>query len=159
MKNLGKLNAAIYRNLQSILNLRLSDTEIRSGQYDFFSVIARHEGLTQKEITENLLVEKSTTAKAVKDLTQKGLIRKVKDQRDGRRELLYLTEKGKELAAKVCAVYKESMGAAFSSLSPEEQIQLRELFSRVLDSAIKDKKRLQCEMNKVGCRIRAKGNG
>lgn len=148
MENLGKLNAAIYRSMQSILNLKLQDTEIRSGQYDFFFVICKRQGLTQKELTEHMFVEKSTTAKAVKDLEKKGFIRRVKDKDDGRRELLYLTDKGRGLEEKVKCIYHESVKHAASTLSPDEDRILLELLTRVLDNLIEEKKALASSLTR-----------
>lgn len=154
MDSLGKLNAAVYRSMQSILNLKLQDTEIRSGQYDFFFVISKKQGLTQKELTEHMFVEKSTTAKAVKDLEKKGFIRKVKDKDDGRRELLYLTEKGRELEEKVKRIYRESVKRAASTLNPEEDRLLRELLTRVLGNLIEEKRDLMSAQSKPAAKSR-----
>lgn len=55
MESIGKLNATIYRSLQSILNFKLEDMPIQSGQHDFFYVISKNEGITQKELSEHLL--------------------------------------------------------------------------------------------------------
>ncbi|NRT31940.1 hypothetical protein B0I68_005545 [Clostridium beijerinckii] len=41
MENISKLNAAIYRNAQSIINSKLIDLNIRSGQHDFLYVISK----------------------------------------------------------------------------------------------------------------------
>ena len=70
MKSISKYNAAIYRNGQSIINYKLKDLDIKSGQHDFFYIISKNEGISQKELSEYLYVGKSTTAKAVKNLVK-----------------------------------------------------------------------------------------
>ncbi len=151
MEAIGKLNAAVYRNMQSILNIKLQDTEIRSGQYDFFFVISNNPGMTQKEVTERMFVEKSTTAKAVKDLEKKGFIRKEKDRHDGRRELLYLTEKGEALKDKVRLIFAEIQEMAERGFAPEEYAQLHALLSTLLDKLIEDKKNMMQACPETGC--------
>ncbi|HFL3174637.1 TPA: MarR family winged helix-turn-helix transcriptional regulator, partial [Clostridioides difficile] len=96
--NVGQVNAAIYRNIQILLSSTLNDLDIKNGQYDFFLVISLREGLSQKELSEHLHISKSTTAKAVKNLTEKGYVIRKKDKEDGRLEHLYLTEKGREIS-------------------------------------------------------------
>ncbi|WP_242841940.1 MarR family winged helix-turn-helix transcriptional regulator [Clostridium beijerinckii] len=87
MDNISNLNAAIYRNAQIIINSKLIDLNIKSGQHDFFHVISKNQGISQKELSEFLYVGKSTTAKAVKNLMKN----------NHRVYRLYLTEKGKEV--------------------------------------------------------------
>ena len=52
MGNIGRFNAAIHRNAQSIINCKLRDLDIRSGQQEFFYVISKNEGISQKELSE-----------------------------------------------------------------------------------------------------------
>ena len=42
MKSISKYNAAIYRNGQSIINYKLKDLDIKSGQHDFFYIISKN---------------------------------------------------------------------------------------------------------------------
>ncbi len=100
MENISKLNAAIYRNAQSIINSKLIDLNIRSGQHDFLYVISKNEGISQKELSEFLYVGKSTTAKAVKNLVENDYVKRIQDENDKRIYRLYLTDAGKKLYLK-----------------------------------------------------------
>lgn len=122
MESIGRYSAAIYRLTQSIFNSKLSALDIGSGQYDFFLVIAKNEGISQKEICEMLYVEKSTTAKAVKYLLAKGYIYNVPVERDKRYSSLYLTDKGREAAGAVKAVFSEILDI-FSKDIPNSAIE------------------------------------
>ncbi len=109
MESIGRYSAAIYRLSQSIFNHKLSGLEISSGQYDFFLAIAKNEGINQKELSASLYVEKSTTAKAVRQLENKGYIYKRQVEKDKRYSSLYLTEKGRKAAAEVKSVFTEML--------------------------------------------------
>lgn len=121
MESIGRYSAAIYRLSQSIFNHKLKDLEISSGQYDFFLVISQHEGINQKELSNRLCVEKSTTAKAVRYLKTKGYIYKKQVEKDKRYSSLYLTEKGKEASVEVESVFSEILDI-FSNEIPESMI-------------------------------------
>lgn len=54
-ESLGKYIAAIHRNSQSIINKKLEDYDIVSGQHDFLYVISNNEGITQKQLQQKLL--------------------------------------------------------------------------------------------------------
>lgn len=117
MESIGRYSAAIYRLSQSIFNNRLKELDISSGQYDFFLVIAKNEGISQKELGDRLYVEKSTTAKAVKHLEAKGYIYKKQVMKDKRYSSLYLTEKGREASATVESVFSEILGVFSKDIS------------------------------------------
>ncbi len=137
-ESIGKLTAAIHRNLQIILNHKLKDISIRSGQHDFFYVISLYEGITQKELSEWLYISKSTTAKAVKNLMDHGYVRKEKDTEDNRYDRLYLTEKGKQISAQMQETFKEVVDITTRNLSPLEIKQTKELLKRILNNVLEE---------------------
>ncbi|MFV0243010.1 MAG: MarR family winged helix-turn-helix transcriptional regulator [Lacrimispora sphenoides] len=143
--NIGKLNAAVYRNLQSILNYKLRDIPIRGGQHDFLYVISKREGITQKELSQELYVDKSTTAKAVKSLVSLGYIRKEPSPDDKRFEKLYLTEKGQEIKEHIQNTFLELVEIATKSLSAKEAEEAVRLLKVILDGLIEEK---QCQLKK-----------
>lgn len=148
-ENIGKLNAAIYRNLQSILNSKLKDISIRSGQHDFFYVISLQEGITQKELSEWLYIGKSTTAKVVKSLISHDYIRKEKDAVDKRFERLYLTEKGRQIAAQIHQTFLEGVEITTRNLSPEEVTQTVTLLKKILINVSEEKERISAESDEA----------
>lgn len=139
-ESIGKLTAAIHRNLQIVLNRKLKDISIRSGQHDFFYVISRYEGITQKELSEWLYISKSTTAKAVKNLMDHGYVRKEKDTEDNRYDRLYLTEKGKQISAQMQETFMEVVEITTRDLSPVEIRQTKELLKKILNNVLEENK-------------------
>lgn len=136
MYTIGRLNAAIFRNMQSILNGKLRQMNIKNGQYDFFYVISIKEGISQKDLCEHLHIGKSTTAKAVKDLVGKGYVEKRKDEKDGRIDRLYLTEKGQRTAPVVSRIFRENLEIAEKNLSSDEVETLLSLMEKVLNNLV-----------------------
>ncbi|MFV0352757.1 MAG: MarR family winged helix-turn-helix transcriptional regulator [Oscillospiraceae bacterium] len=145
MNSLGKLNAAIYRNLQVLMNDRMRDLDIGSGQYDFFYVISQQEGLSLKELGEELHVGKSTTTKAVQDLVKKGYVRKVRDTEDARIDHLFLTVKGKGAVPLMQQISDENDALGSSMLSEKEAVVLNVLLNRVLEGLQEEKALRQAE--------------
>lgn len=142
MEPIGKLNAAIYRNLQILINHKLTGIPILSGQCDFFYVISRREGLSQKELSAHMYVNKSTTAKAVQNLVKNGYVCKCKDANDRRLDRLYLTEKGRAIAPEIGRIFAENVAVAGQGLSDAEKAQLTALFHKVLQNLINEKQRV-----------------
>lgn len=144
-ESIGKLTAAIHRNLQIILNNKLKDISIRSGQHDFFYVISLKEGITQKELSEWLYIGKSTTAKAVRNLIDHDYIRKEKDAADKRYDRLYLTEKGKKISARINETFIKVVEITTRHLSPLEIEQTKELLKKILNNVLEENKEINEE--------------
>ena len=142
MENISKLNAAIYRNAQSIINSKLIDLKIKSGQHDFLYVISKNEGISQKELSEFLYVGKSTTAKAVKNLVENDYVKKVQDENDNRIYRLYLTETGKKILPKVESVFLELVAIFSKNLSKSEEEQTIIVLKRILSTISEEKNKI-----------------
>lgn len=141
------MNAAIYRNLQSILSLKLQDIPIRSGQHDFLYVISQNEGITQKELSERLFVDKSTTAKAVKSLISQGYVVKEALLEDKRFVQLYLTEQGKQIKPHIQKIFLELIEISTSNLSKEETEQTVALLKIILKDLVNEKMHLTTKVD------------
>ncbi|MEX1030239.1 MAG: MarR family winged helix-turn-helix transcriptional regulator [Paenibacillaceae bacterium] len=97
----GKYVSAIYRHLQILLSAELAPYRIGSGQYLILMAIAHKERITQKALSEELLLDKTTITKAIAKLEAEGYVRREPDQADNRYNLLYLTEAGRDVVPKV----------------------------------------------------------
>ncbi len=112
-ESLGKYISAIYRHLQVLINYELSEYGIGSGQYYFFIQICGNEGISQKELSRLMKIDKATTAKAIKKLETEGYIERVQNQTDKRYNHLYLTKKGRAFVP----VFREKMAGITTILS------------------------------------------
>ncbi|AFS78290.1 HTH-transcriptional regulator, MarR family [Gottschalkia acidurici 9a] len=141
MDSIGRFNAAIYRNAQSVINHKLKDLKISSGQQDFFYAISKNEGISQKELSEYLYVDKSTTAKAVKNLVENKYVKRKHDENDRRIYRLYLTEKGKEVIPKIEATFLEILDVFTKDLTEKEKEQTLENLKKILNSIYEEKRK------------------
>lgn len=97
----GQYISAIYRHMQVLISAELAPYRIGSGQYIFLMAIAFQEPITQKKLSEKLLIDKTTTAKAIAKLEAEGYVRREVDPADNRYHLLFLTDAGREVVPKV----------------------------------------------------------
>ncbi len=142
-ESLGKYIAAIYRNSQSIISKKFQDYGIGSGQHDFFYVISKNEGITQKELSNILNIGKATTAKAVKSLLEGGYIIREKNMEDKRFNRLYLTEKGKQIAPIINSTFKEMIEIYANGFLEEEYIHILNSLKKILNNVYNVKKRME----------------
>ncbi|MFC3802057.1 MarR family winged helix-turn-helix transcriptional regulator [Cohnella sp. GCM10012308] len=87
--------------MQVMIAAELAPYRIGSGQYIFLMAIASGRSVTQKALSERLLVDKTTTAKAIAKLEAEGYVRREPDPSDNRYQLLDLTEAGRQVVPEV----------------------------------------------------------
>ncbi|SFE80463.1 DNA-binding transcriptional regulator, MarR family [Paenibacillus catalpae] len=128
----GQYISAIYRHMQVLISAELAPYRIGSGQYIFLMAIASRQPVTQKALSEKLLIDKTTTAKAVAKLEAEGYVRREPDPADNRYHLLYLTEAGHEVVPKVQEALNRIKSKTRRGISDEEYSLLLTLLKNVL---------------------------
>ena len=139
MDSIGRYSSAVYRLGQSIFNYKLKELELGSGQYTFFICIADNEGITQGEICDMLFVDKSTTAKAVKYMTDMGYVFGRQLANDKRYYSLYLTEKGRNAVDFVKAIVQEVSEMSSKDISKDEIDCTIRTLNKVINNLITEK--------------------
>ena len=94
-ESIGKMVTLLARNILQDLKGVIEPFGITVGEEPYFMVLAHEDGITQEELTNQVGVDKSATARAVKSLMEKEYIRREIDLIDKRNKRLYLTEKAK----------------------------------------------------------------
>lgn len=128
----GKYISAIYRHLQILISAELATYRIGSGQYIFLMAIAGRDRMTQKALSEALLIDKTTTAKAIAKLEAEGYVRREADPADNRYQLLYLTEAGQAVVPKVQEALDRVRHTSLNGISEEEYRLMLSLLKKVL---------------------------
>lgn len=136
----GYYISSIYRHLQIYLNKQFTDIGFGSGQCLFFNNIAKHEGISQKDLSDHLAIDKATTAKAVSKLTKLGYIVQKQNKKDKRFYNLYLTDKGREILPEIRVVLNETRNILQEGMSSEECDQSLRLLNLMLNNIVREVK-------------------
>jgi DNA-binding MarR family transcriptional regulator len=132
VESYGKYISAIYRHMQILIAAELAPFRIGSGQYIFLLAIKDKEKITQKALSEELLIDKTTTAKAIAKLEAEGYVRREPDSTDNRYHLLYLTETGKAVVPKVREALDRVRHKSRIGISDEEYTFMLGILKKVL---------------------------
>lgn len=89
-------------------------------------------GIGQKELAKVLQVSPATITISVKKLIKAGYITKNNSDADNRRNVLAITEKGKEIVDKSAAIFDSIDNEIFEGFSDEEMDTMIHYFERVL---------------------------
>jgi len=118
----------VFQKIDHVAVEQMRCGKLSLAQFDVLAQIGAHEGLTQQQLADHLLVTKGNVSQLVEKMEQRGLVRR---SARGRTMRLWLTEQGRELCSSCVPAHEELLALQFSSLSPQEQRQLRTLLTRL----------------------------
>ncbi|EHR61236.1 MarR family winged helix-turn-helix transcriptional regulator [Saccharomonospora cyanea] len=127
---LSRINL-VSRRLRSEAQRRLVRHGVHSGQEFILGCLWERDGLTPGEIAARISVEAPTVTRAVRRMTDAGLVRVEADREDGRRVRVWLTRKGDALRRAVPEVTRALEADALTLLSEDERIQLLDMLDRI----------------------------
>ena len=100
-----------------------SDLPIYHGQLPMLEYIYRHDGCTQAELAEKLMITPASAAMSTKRLEKSGLITKSSDESNLRRNNLSLTKEGIDICLKCREAFDEVDSRMLTGFSEEEMKQ------------------------------------
>lgn len=91
----------ICRCLDAIREGQFAKFGLTRGQHSFLTRISENPGINQENLSYLLKVDRSTTAKALKKLIEKGYIKKIHPENNKKEWILFVTEEGASLNEKM----------------------------------------------------------
>ena len=125
--------ARVYHKVDRASAEHLSAYRLSVGQFDVLTQVGAHEGMTQNELAEKLLVTKSNVCQVVRRMEERGLVSR---RQEGRAKHLFLTEEGRRLFEEVLPSQEELVDRLLSSVTPEDHDVLSKTLGR-LDRALR----------------------
>ncbi len=119
----------IAREANKLTIRTMRETGIGSGEFDLIHLVRHHPGISQKEISETLNMDKGAVARRVANLEGKGYLTRKVNPKDGRSQWIYATEKAETLKNSKAIVETTFYEWLTEELSEED----REVFSRILE--------------------------
>ena len=99
------------------------------------AVLGDHGALTQRELSQQTLMDKVPVNRACKRLEQRGLAQRSPNASDGHSHLLELTSEGRAVHAGIMPLALKIQEELFSVLSEQERVDLLDMLGRVRDQA------------------------
>jgi len=112
----------------------LSGLKLYRGQAPMLLLLSEKDGLTQKEIAEEMKIKPSTVAIMVRRMRKRGLVITQRDEKDRRFSKVYLTDEGRKFICKLKKIFKQLEEECFSNFSEEEREILKNYLERIRDN-------------------------
>lgn len=100
------------------------------GQNRILNILLETPKISQKSLQKQLEIEPGSVSEIVSKMEQKELIRREKNEKDRRKRMVCLTDKGRKIAEEANQDRVEE--DYFSALQPEEQLQLKKIMQKLL---------------------------
>ncbi|MCJ2187622.1 MarR family winged helix-turn-helix transcriptional regulator [Novosphingobium beihaiensis] len=130
-KSIGFLVRKTHRSFTRALEKRLKEHDISISMWFFLRLLWEKDGLSQKQCSEELSLTQPTTVSAMDNLERRGLIQRVRNERDRRLTNIFLTEKGRDLRGELVHYAGDVNGIATSGLDDWETQALHSLLTKV----------------------------
>ena len=106
----------------------LSTYGLSVGQFDVLAQVGGHEGITQRELTEKLLVTKSNVCQILSRMEERGLVTR---RQECRAKRPFLTEEGRSLFDEVVPSQEELINCLLSCVPSEDHNLLSKTLGRL----------------------------
>ncbi len=81
--------------------------------------VGRHPGMTVRQLLDILKITKQSLARVLRQLVDEGFVEQRQDDADGRRRLLYLGDKGRDLENLLTARQGRRIAGAYAAAGPD----------------------------------------
>ena len=112
------------------------DLGVNDTEYTICAFLYFYKDAPQDMISKSYMLDKTTVAKALQSLQQRGLITRSVNPDNRRQNFINLTDAGKDLIKDALFVYDDWVKTVSSSLTDEEQEQFEAIMDKLLKSAM-----------------------
>lgn len=133
-ENIGKYISQLHRKGNVFINRELSKYDLSVGQFMFLLDLYMKDGKNQEEISDNLKIDKGTTARAIKKLEEQGFVIRIKNENDKRSNKIYLTDKAKDIKENVFDILDNWNQKISMILTKEEEKTMKNILKKVCEN-------------------------
>jgi DNA-binding MarR family transcriptional regulator len=116
---------------RKIIKTDKTNLGVNYNYYQYLYVINKYNGINQIELAKKMNVLKSSSSKAVKNLTASKLIIIIKDEEDLRIKKLYITENGRKLLDDFILIIKKTNKKLLKGFSNDEVEEVKDFLLRI----------------------------
>lgn len=122
------------RFMGNALNQRFRDSglPVTLEQWAIINLLSVEEGLTQNQLAQFEGKDHTSISRLIDQLIKKEFVKRVPDAKDRRTNLIYLTDKGRELQDESAEYVRLHNRRAFKGLTDEEINQAISLFDKII---------------------------
>lgn len=126
------------RALVRALQVRLAEHSVPFGHWTFLRILWEHDGLTQRELSDEAGVMEPTTAAAIRAMEELGYVARRQVPENRKNVYVHLTPLGRALKDKLVPLAKEVNNMAIRGVQPEDIAATRRTLIALLENLARD---------------------
>src|SRR5580698_11499710 len=132
---LAYLLASAHRQMKIGIARSIADEEVNEEHWRILQVIADEQGHAMGELAETVLLNHPALTKNIDKLVSRGLVQRAQDENDSRKVLVYISDRGLELVARLRRSVDAHHDAIEEALGPRNSKQLKRLLERLIEES------------------------
>jgi DNA-binding MarR family transcriptional regulator len=129
------LSGQVARKGQRLVNEALAHEGVRRQHFTVLTSLAEQGPASQAALGRRLWIDRSDLHAILNELERDGLVKRMRDEQDRRRNIIALTPRGRASLQRLDKGVDAAQSALLEPLSATERRQLRRLLERLLDGA------------------------
>ena len=126
------------RGLVRALTVRLAEHGVSFGHWTFLRILWEHDGLTQRELSEQAGVMEPTTFTAIRAMEELGYVTRRQMPENRKNVYVFLTSKGKRLRRTLVPLAEEVNAVAMAGLSESDVAVTRRALLAMIDNLARE---------------------
>lgn len=135
-ESIGYLTARVKREMTRLLARKLYETgrEITAEQYRLLIMLWIEDGRNQQDLADLYGKDKTSIARMLQTMEKNGLITRVPDDKDKRNNLLYITNKGSEIRARLFPLLQSTIENTEAGIEAEQLNGCKQVLRQMIDN-------------------------
>ena len=129
------LSSAVARKAQRLVNEALAQEGARRQDFTVLTSLAEQGPASQAALGRRLWIDRSDLHAILNDLERDGLVNRIRDEQDRRRNLVAITPRGKAALKRLDKRVDAAQKALLEPLSATDRRELRRLLEQLVDGA------------------------
>lgn len=138
---LGKYISILYRNGGAYISKNLEKSGLGSGQYIFLFSLLKKDGVNQEVLSNELFIDKGTTARALKKLEEEGFVERCICQTDKRANRIYVTDKARQIESEIVDCMRNWREVLLKEISEEDMLTTIRVLSQMVKNVELEKQK------------------
>ena len=122
---------ALTRTIHAIIEIKYKALNLQKGQSNYLTRICENPGINMKELSQILMVDKTTTSKVVQKLISEKLVCKTQDSQDKRTYHLFSTAKAQQAYNIMIEEENRLTSQCYSGFTKDQQGMVLELIKKM----------------------------
>lgn len=115
-----------------------NDIYLTREQWSILAVLWKSDGCSQQTLAEATYRDKPSVTRLIDNLEKEGYVERRADKNDRRLNLIFLTQKGKDIEIPMMNIVNETIDIATKDLTEEQTLHIRDSFQLIFENINKE---------------------